>query len=486
MFEVAERFRDFITHQFGLRFDEDRLPYLAALAQRRAEARHVSVDRYLAELVANAAERSFLATELTIGETYFFRHYDQYVAFREVMLCDGERGVRPDRPPRILSAGCSTGEEPYSLAMLMASLGPAWSDTAIIGADLNPAAVRHAEQGRYGTWSLRETPPGHVARYFRQDGKEFTLDSAIRRAVRFTTANLACAGDAIWCEEPFDVIFCRNVIMYFTPEVQRAVVARLARLLAVGGYLVLGHAETLRGLSSEFELCHTHGVFYYRRNEVVADSVTMQPPLLIKARRSVGRFARTGGAAEKTAAMPYPSSRDNRVPAAARPVPPVAAVLSLLAHERFAPALALLDAGGDAPGADQDLLELRAVILAHQGDFEASAAACRALLAHNPHNAGAYYVLALCSEGAEDDRAAIRNHDLAAHVDPQFAMPVLRRALLLRRARRWEDSRADLVRAGELLSTEDASRILLYGGGFTREALLSLCAAELSALEAAA
>lgn len=476
---AAERLRDLAADRFGLRFDDDNLPKLEAVLDRRARVHRVSIDRYLAEVSADPSEWTLLAGELTIGETYFFRHYEQFLALRDVMLRAGAMSGLGARRTRLLSAGCSTGEEPYSLAMLAASLGLAKSGATIVGVDLNAAALRQAARGRYGSWSLRETPPDYASTYFSQDGKEFLLDPAIRQTVHLSAANLASPDDAIWAQEPFDIIFCRNVIMYFRPEVQKAVVTRLARLLAPGGHLVLGHAETLRGISTEFELRHTHGVFYYQRPCTECHTFTPSLP----SNRPLETWS-TSEIGKRIAARPKPPLIRRPASTGSATATQTAQVLSLLAYEQFAPALALLDTIG-APD-DPDLLELRAVVLAQTGDFDAGAAVCRALLGHNPHNAGAYYVLALCSEGMRDDQAAMANYDLAAHVDPQFAMPVLRRALLHRRTHKRQDSRSDLIRASELLSHEAAARILLYGGGFSRETLLTVCASELAALEAAA
>ena len=107
------------------------------------------------------------------------------------------------------------------------------------------------------------------------EGRDGVLDDRVRAAVRFEQRNLTEDDVAFWNQPPFDVIFCRNVLMYLTPASAKAVVARLWRALAPGGYLFLGHAETLRGLSSDFHLCHTHGTFYYQRKSEGA--VTSRP-----------------------------------------------------------------------------------------------------------------------------------------------------------------------------------------------------------------
>src|SRR5262249_32808713 len=105
------------------------------------------------------------------------------------------------------------------------------------------------------------------AKYFRGDGREYQLDGAVRTMATFEERNLAEEDRQFWQSGIFDVVFCRNVTMYFTAEVTRAVISRVARSLAPGGFLFLGHAETLRAVSQEFHLRHTHETFYYQLRE---------------------------------------------------------------------------------------------------------------------------------------------------------------------------------------------------------------------------
>jgi chemotaxis protein methyltransferase CheR len=107
-------------------------------------------------------------------------------------------------------------------------------------------------------------PPADVqSKWFRAQGHDLLLDKSIRSALRFNTANLASDDPELWQPGRYDAVFCRNVLMYFSPEQMRAVITRIARSLAPGGFLFLGHAETLRGVSERFHLCHSHATFYY-------------------------------------------------------------------------------------------------------------------------------------------------------------------------------------------------------------------------------
>jgi chemotaxis protein methyltransferase CheR len=155
--------------------------------------------------------------------------------------------------------------------------------------------------------------------------------------------------------------------------------------------------------------------------------------------------------------------------------------LDLLQQERFAEALDLIHRMPEEAGEDPDVLLLRAILLAQSGKLPVAAEVCRSLLARDELNAGANYVLALCFEGASDREAATHHYRVASYLDPQFAMPQLHLGLLSRRSGDLGAARSELEQALDLLRREDASRLLLFGGGFTRDALIRLCKAELRA-----
>jgi chemotaxis protein methyltransferase CheR len=159
----------------------------------------------------------------------------------------------------------------------------------------------------------------------------------------------------------------------------------------------------------------------------------------------------------------------------------VGIALDLLRRERFSEALALVQALPREHGGDADVLLLQAALLIHGGRLEAAETACRELLVHDDLNAGAHYVLALCREGAGDSRGAVEHDQVAIYLDPAFAMPHLHLGLLARRTGDREAARRELTQALMLLQREEASRLLLFGGGFSREALVALCRSELAA-----
>jgi chemotaxis protein methyltransferase CheR len=502
-FEACEvdRFRNTVARRLGLQFDDAKLGFLGDLLRRRLGAHGDACESYFRNLEAGTSQNewSALVQELTVPETYFFRNMDQFRAFSEVVLPCRLQARESIRRLRFLSAACASGEEAYSLAILLreVSADPSWV-VSILGIDINPAMLEKAAHARYSSWALRETPLDVQRRWFRAEGREMVLDDMIHFSVNFRLHNLVEDDPEVWQPEAYDAIFCRNVIMYFTEEASKKVVAHLNRALAPGGFLFLGHAETLRGLSHDFHLHHTHGTFYYQRKEgadqptkrfstgMVTTSTLVAAPLAAivdEANTWVGAICSATERIRALAEAPIGSSLPGRSIPISRAEPGwnLRVPLDLMRTEHFAEALGVVQSLPPESAHDPDALLLQAVLLALSGRLAPAEEVCRRLLTIDELNSGAHYVLALCREGARDQPAAASHDQVAVYLDPAFAMPRLHLGLLARRAGDSDTARRELGQALALLQREDASRLLLFGGGFNREALLGLCRAELIA-----
>jgi chemotaxis protein methyltransferase CheR len=499
-----DAFRDAVAARVGLHFDDSKLDLLADVAAQRLDALgDPPFDDYVARLSSgkDPDEIRALAERLTVGETYFFRNRSDLDAFVHTVVPERMSARRGDRSLRVLSAGCSSGEEPYTLAMLVRGVPvlAGW-DVRIHAFDVNPAAIARARAARYGEWSLRQTPPDARARFFRDARGGVRVEDEVRRLVTFEERNLVDDDPVFWRAGAYDVVFCRNVLMYFSPEVVRRIVARVARALVPGGFLFLGHAETLRGVSGAFHLRHGHETFYYQLRGP-ADDAGAAPGTT----GTPARLARRPSLASVAPVIPHESgwveairSASERVARlttadAARPVAaaaplaeaaardPAAVAYELLEQERFADALAALGSASLDEQTDVDALLLRAVLLTISGDPREAERVCARLLVLDELNAEAHYVMALCREHARDLEGAANHDRYALYLDPTFSMPRLHLGLMASRAGQHETARRELARAQVLLAGEDGSRLLLLGGGFRREALAALCAAELRA-----
>lgn len=193
-----------------------------------------------------------LLNDLTINETYFMRDQQQMELLREYVLPTIiQRKRHTTRQIRVWSAGCATGEEAYTLAILLHTLLPdieQW-DVRILGTDISTAAIEIARQGRYAAWSFRNTNEGFRHVYFDQRGDHSVIRKEFQRLVRFEQANLVSASIASQ-----DLIVCRNVLLYFTPEQAGIAERQLLQTLSPAGWLLLSPAETLRHVRQHFQI----------------------------------------------------------------------------------------------------------------------------------------------------------------------------------------------------------------------------------------
>ncbi|OJF14016.1 protein-glutamate O-methyltransferase [Couchioplanes caeruleus subsp. caeruleus] len=463
------RFRVQLAAQLGWAFDDNDVAQLADVLRRRVEAAELRTGAYLRRLAAGGweTELTALAEELSINETYFFRHGEQFRALAEVVLPERIHDRAAQRVLSMLSVGCSSGEEAYSMAVVAheALPGPDWI-VSVLGLDASAAVLRQAERARYSGWSLRETPDAIRQRWFHPHDGDYELDDRIRMDVRFRRYNVASEDAGLWRAGQYDVIFCRNLLMYLTPALQESLVRRMTRSLAGGGYLFLGHTDSLGSRPEGLEPRHSHQTFYYRRSSVPEISAPVprpQPPAMVP--RVPVRAATT------------PPRHDQRPDPAANVHD---RAMRLLRDERFAEALAVVEGGLSAHPAPAEML-LHGVLLAQAGRLEDAEMVCRRLLDADGLHADAHHQLAVCLEGGAAVDVAIGHYRLAAHLDPDFAMPRLRLGLLARRRGENQAAGVELERALTLLRREREDRLTLFGGGFGRLALTNLCRAELDA-----
>jgi chemotaxis protein methyltransferase CheR len=272
---LLSRLSDLLEAQVGLHFPSERWRDLErGIAAASRESGYAQPEAYIRWLLAAPLTRTQiegLASHLTVGETYFFREKRSLDILEQQILPQLLRARgETERRLRIWSAGCCSGEEPYSIAMLLDRLIPdfeTWNVT-ILATDINPQFLRKAAKGIYGAWSFRDTPGWIRERYFtkRQDGR-FEIQPRIRRMVNFSYLNLAedAYPSLVNGTNAMDVILCRNVLMYFARERARKVVDQLQRSLVDGGWLITSPAETSTVLFAAFTAVEFPGAFLYRR-----------------------------------------------------------------------------------------------------------------------------------------------------------------------------------------------------------------------------
>jgi chemotaxis protein methyltransferase CheR len=263
--------RDFIQARFGLRFPTENAYLLERRLQPRLEALGLagfhSYYDYLQDSALPERERELdeLYDRIATRETYFFRESYQLAAFRnELLPALGHKHPRGNRLS-VWSAGCASGEEVYSLAMEILDSGQlATWQIEIVGSDFSLQALATARRGVYGQSSFRQTDPLRLQRYFRTLTGRWEILDEVRRLCRFTRSNLM-AADWGTVGGPFDAIFCRNVLIYFDRAARGPLVTRLADKLVPGGYLFLGHSESLLDVSTPLHLVHLGSEIVYQK-----------------------------------------------------------------------------------------------------------------------------------------------------------------------------------------------------------------------------
>lgn len=394
-------------------------------------------------------EIEILASHLTVGETYFFREPRSLEIFEQQILPALLQARAHDaRRLRIWCAGCCTGEEPYSIAMLLDRLIPereAWHVT-LLATDINPAFLRKAAEGEYGDWSFRATPDWIRARYFKRkrDGR-YELHPRIRKKVTFSYLNLA---EDVYPSlsnntNAMDVIFCRNVLMYFTAERVSAVIGQLYRSLADGGWLIVSPAETSSAVFSRFARVEFAGTTLYRK------SVDALAPCF---------------------ASPVPASMAE--PEAWRPLPPA------LPEDAAAPAPARPDVAprGTATPAQA------ARDCANRGRLDEAVAWCREAIAADKLNPAGYYLLATVQQEQEQNAAAMQSLQRALYLDPDFVLAHFALGNLCRSQGRQREAQRHFEHAQTLLQTHLPDEILPESEGLSAGRLGEIIASVQSSL----
>jgi chemotaxis protein methyltransferase CheR len=258
--EVFRLIRDFVRDYCGIYFDDDSRYLLEKRLSRRVRTLHFSnfreYYRYLLYHKNREEELTSIIDIITVNETYFFREQNQLKTFSEEILPELKDINKDKKRLKVWSAGCSTGEEPYTIAILVLEKGyfHNWN-IEIFGSDINQRVLQAARSGIYRKNSFRATEPYFLRKYFREEDNLSRISDNVKQYVNFSHLNLL---------DPFkvklvgtvDVIFCRNVLIYFDYPSRKKVINMFYERLADGGYLLLGHAESLINISTAFSLRH--------------------------------------------------------------------------------------------------------------------------------------------------------------------------------------------------------------------------------------
>ena len=270
--EDFERFRKLINQTSGIFFDRGKQDVLRLGLSDRAEALGAATLGDYYDFITSDPERELevkrLLAHLSVQETQFFRNLPQFDALRKFIIPEiARRKAGERRTMRFWCAGCSTGQEPYSVAMSVLDVLPdpgSWT-IEVLGTDLNGQALETARRGWYPEKKLVGIDRSHLERYFRAQDNGYQVAEPVKRLVRFEPHNLVSDMLPMTTFGTCDTVFCRNVIIYFNHETAKYVIEHFFDILNPGGYLFLGHSETLWKMSAKYSLVEMGDAFIYRK-----------------------------------------------------------------------------------------------------------------------------------------------------------------------------------------------------------------------------
>lgn len=463
--EEHKKFHDFLILHSGLHFERRNIKALErGLTSRMTALRISSYDYYFDYLCKNMEHRQELQKllqHLTVGETFFFRYHAHFEVLRRCVLPQLV-GAAQQKKLRIWSAGCSTGEEPYSIAMSIMESIPSWKklDIKIIATDINSRSLSRAREGVYNDWKVRVTEKQYLEKYFKRIGESYLVRDEVKALVEFSYVNLQTLP--LPADERFDIIFCRNVMIYFTTATTRKLVESFAVSLHKEGYLFLGHAETLAHISSKFER-HLHdGGFYYRKKAVPAEKPAAIPAV--------------SGAPVKAHRSPLQAASSLTAPAAAEQVIDPDALfakgVSLLQRENFSEAAAIFDKlllqRPDHAGAILRVGQIHLV----SGRLDMAFECCNRALALDDLLAEGYFLRGLLYEMRERQSEAFEEYRKAILLQMNLVMPHYQLGKLCFRCGDHKSGLRELKNSLKLLEKSDRETVIPFSGGLSREVFI--------------
>ena len=490
---------EFVAAKTGLHFPPARLADLrrglAGAAEEFGFEDVPSCAEWLLSTPLTDAQLQVLASHLTIGETYFFRDKQTFAVLRDRVLPDliAARRGREQRL-RLWSAGCSSGEEAYSLAILVRQVLPDFADwqVTVLATDINGRSLRKAVAGAYGEWSFRDAAPGFKARYFSRDAAgRYVILPEIREMVTFAHLNLvedtypSLATDT----NAMDLIFCRNVLMYFTPSQTRNVIAKLHHAMVDGGWLAVSPSEASQALFPEFATRNFPGVILYQKTDGKADVATPRwrpvdadadyfPPAL----DAPVVWPPLPRAPELVPLEPPPPELPQQPPLARDPASTLTRATALYADGHYAEAAEALLGALQDHGPRPEIFSLLARATANQGNLAEAGQWCDRWIAADKLDSGGHYLRAviLLEQGAQEEARASLQRAVYLHGD--FVLAHFALGNLARSRGRPGEARKHFANALHLLATHPPDAVLPESDGLTAARLTETIAA-LTAME---
>ena len=258
-----EMFRKIIYDESGITFSATNRSILDSRIKELLRKKNIATPQeYYAIITKNPEEMKVMLDSVTTNLTRFFRnqpHFDAFINYVIPSVAELKKARGPDRTIKIWSAGCSTGEEPYTIAMIMKEICPVGFDFKIISSDISLKSLMTAQQGFYPDNRIDGVPANYLAKYFTKVDGGYQIKDEIKNKIRFDYHNLKNDSG----ERNLDVVFCRNVLIYFDEPAQLTVINNFWNAMAPQSYLFIGHSESLFGMKTNFEFIKTDWACFY-------------------------------------------------------------------------------------------------------------------------------------------------------------------------------------------------------------------------------
>ena len=473
------------------------------IRQAMERANQPGLAEYARHLERHARLFDELMIELTVGETYFFRDTGQMEFIRHDIVPEISARRGPGHLIRVWSAGCATGEEPYSLAMLFTEAGLAeW--VHILGTDISRRSLERAENAHYGEWSLRGDGAKVARNYLRHEGNRYHVDPKIRSRVQFEYLNLALDvyPSSITGTRDLDLILCRNVLIYFDRETIASVARRFHDALAPGGWIVTAAGDPSLESHAPLETVNTTAGVFYRRGQtdpncrvdrrveagrsstlITAATPSAFAPLAALSPMAVSSTAAPLMEAPSMAApstvvpptaevvWPYAPPRTD-INTAAEPISPAASVVPAPVTETLATAQLALNAGDYARAAEiaarlpatADAAAIRVQALANS-DLRQAEQVCADAAKRHPLSAHLQYLQAVLLLDLNREQEAVQAVRRAAYLDNSLAIAHFTLGSILRRLGDVEGARRSFRNARDLCAARPPEEVVCYSDG---------------------
>jgi len=481
--ELLSQLSETVAAQTGLHFPPERGPDLERGLSAAARALgFATVESFASWLLTTPLDRKsieIVAGELTVGETYFFREKRSLEIFSEQLLPEiALARCGPARSLRLWSAGCCTGEEPYTLAILLDRFLPDLAEwrVTILGTDINPRFLRKAAEGVYTEWSFRDAPPWLKTTYFKPVGKKlFEIIPRIKEKVTFAYLNLAedAYPSLATNTNAMDFIFCRNVLMYFNADRTKKVVHQFRKALVDDGWLIVSLTETSSELFRELATVPFPQGTFYRKSDKTTAVVEIMPSAVPEL-----KFA------EPAPVIAFPSLNiEAREKSPPTELPSYDKALLLFDDGKYREAAALLEADVATPSAKSTALLAR--IHANLGDLTQAGELADKALALDKLDAGVHYLRAVIFEeqGArEEAHSALRK---TLYLDPHFLLAHFALANAALRRKKFPEAERHFAHVLDLLANYQSHDVLPQSDGLVAGRLKEMVAAAMSMEKAA-